>query len=209
MRYPVNMINLKQKFGSHKGLDLGWNDQVGKNQPVMAIDDGEVIYNRHQVTGGYVIHIKHNNGYVSEYGHLLKDSQKVREGHKVKKGQVIALMGKSGIATGPHLHLGLYKGNYINYKDKSKFVDPFPYLCRYEDQWVDEKNSKVKSKDIHHTKKVKGTDGELNIRNKPGTSGKIVGTAKEGSQVESFGVTKGWNIVDNIRGYYCSNNYLK
>lgn len=209
MRYPVNMINLKQKFGSHKGLDLGWNDQVGKNQPVMAIDDGEVIYNRHQVTGGYVIHIKHNNGYVSEYGHLLKDSQKVREGHKVKKGQVIALMGKSGIATGPHLHLGLYKGNYINYKDKSKFVDPFPYLCRYEDQWVDEKNSKVKSKDIHHTKKVKGTDGELNIRNKPGTSGKIVGTAKEGTQVESFGVTKGWNIVDNIRGYYCSNNYLK
>ena len=209
MRYPVNMINLKQKFGSHKGLDLGWNDQVGKNQPIMAIDDGEVIYNRHQVTGGYVIHIKHNNGYVSEYGHLLKDSQKVKEGMKVKKGQVIALIGKSGIATGPHLHLGLYKGNYINYKDKSRFVDPMPYLCRYEEQWVDEKSSKVKSKDIHHTKKVKGTDGELNIRNKPGTSGKIVGTAKEGSQVESFGVTKGWNIVDNIRGYYCSNNYLK
>lgn len=209
MRYPVNMINIKTKFGSHKGIDFGWNSVVGKNQPVYAVDDGEVIYNRHQVTGGYVIHIKHNNGYVSEYGHLLKDSQLVREGTKVKKGQQIARMGSSGICTGPHLHFGLYKGNYINYKDKSKFVNPLLYLCRFEEQWVDGVHSIVKSKDLYHTKKVKGTDGILNIRNKPSVKGKIVAKAAEGSEVEAFGVTQGWNIVDNIRGYYCSNNFVK
>lgn len=209
MRYPVNMINVKTKFGSHKGVDLGWNSQVGQNQSVMAVDDGEVIYNRHQITGGYVIHIKHNNGYVSEYGHLLKNSQRVKEGMKVKKGDVIALMGRSGIARGPHLHFGLYRGNYINYSDKSKFVDPLKYLCRYEDQWVDAVHSIVKSSEIYHTKRVKGSDGILNIRNAPSVKGKIVARAAEGSQVEAFGVTKGWNIVDNIRDWYCSNNYVK
>lgn len=205
MRYPINMINIRQTFGSHKGIDFGWTSSVGKNQPVYAVDDGEVIYNRHQIRGGYVIQIKHNNGYVSEYGHLLKDSQLVREGHKVKKGQQIARMGASGMVTGPHLHFGLYKGNYINYKDKSKFVDPLKYLCRYDEQKIYE-NSKVKN--LFHTKKVTAKDG-LNIRAGAGTNYKKVSVAPYGSQVESFGVTKGWNVVDNIRGYYCSNNYLK
>lgn len=208
MRYPVNMINIRQGFLNHRGIDFGWAEEVGKHQPIYAVDDGEVIYNRHQVTGGYVIHIKHSNGYVSEYGHLLKNSQKVREGTHVKKGQIIALMGKSGVATGPHLHFGLYKGNYINYKDKSKFVDPLKYLCRYNDQTVSSR-SKVAKKDLYHTKVVNGTDGTLAIRNMPSTKGKIVGKAKEGSEVEAFGVVNGWNKVDNIRGYYCSNNYVK
>lgn len=208
MRYPVNLINIRNRFGSHKGIDFGWCKAVGKNQPIYAVADGEVIYNRKQVTGGYVIHIKHDNGYVSEYGHLLKDSQLVKEHQKVKKGQQIAKMGASGIVTGAHLHFGLYKGNSINYNKKENFVDPLKYLCRYENQTVYE-NSKVPSKEIYHTKKVKGTDGELAIRNKPDAKGKLVGKAEEGSQVESFGVTKGWNIVDNIKGYYCSNKYLK
>lgn len=208
MRYPINMINVRQKFGSHKGIDFGWTDEVGRNQPVYAVDDGVVIYNRHQISGGYVIQIRHDNGYVSEYGHLLKNSQKVREGNKVKKGQQIANMGASGMVTGPHLHFGLYKGTSINYKKKQFYVDPLPYLCRYDEQKVSGR-SKVAKKDMFHTKVVKGTDGELNIRNKPSVKGKKVSVAKEGTQVESFGVTNGWNIVDNIRGYYCSNNYVK
>lgn len=208
MRYPVDMINVKKKFGSHKGVDLGWNSQVGKNQPIYAVDNGVVIYNRHQVTGGYVIHIRHDNGYVSEYGHLLKNSQKVKEGQKVKRGQRIASMGASGMVTGSHLHFGLYKGTTINYKDKSKFVDPLKYLCRYADQIVDAEHSIVKSKDIFHTKRVTASLG-LNIRNKPSIKGKKIRVAKYNEEVESFGVKNGWNMVDNIRGYYCSNAYLK
>lgn len=210
MKYPVNVINIKQTFGKHKGIDFGWHNSVGKNQVVLAVDNGTIIYNRYQASGGYVIHLKMDNGYVAEYGHLLKNSQRVHEGDKVKKGQVLANMGASGLnCFGAHLHFGLYKGSKINYKDKSKFVDPLKYLCRYKDQVVMEDRSKIPAKDLFHTKVVKGTDGELNIRNKPSTTGKKVATAKEGSEVESFGTTKGWNIVDNIRGYYCSNKYLK
>jgi len=208
MRFPVNTINIKQTFGKHKGIDFGWHSSVGKNQPVYAIDDGVVIYNRHQISGGYVIQIRHTNGYVSEYGHLLKNSQKVLEGDKVKKGQQIASMGASGIVSGPHLHLGLYKGSVINYKDKSKFVDPLKYLCMYDNQHVVEDRSIVPAKDLFHTKKVTAKDG-LNIRTGPSVGYAKVRTAPYGSEVESFGLKNKWNIVDNIRGYYCSNNYLK
>ena len=85
MRLPVNLTNVRKKFSkTHKGIDFGFDSKVlGKNQPIYASEDGVVIYNRHQVSGGYVIHIKHNNGYVTEYAHLKKNSQKVKEGQNV------------------------------------------------------------------------------------------------------------------------------
>lgn len=208
MRYPLNYIGVTQKFSkTHKGIDLGWNSKYGgKNVPVYAVDDGVVIYNRKQTTGGYVIHIRHDNGLVSEYGHLLKDSQTILEGYKVKKGQMIARMGNSGISFGNHLHFGLYKGTSINY-NVNNWVNPFDYLCLYDNQTVNAKttnNGYVKFK----TKKVVGADEEgLNVRK--GINGKVVGTYKNGTELESFGVERGWNIVDNVRGYYCSNKYVK
>ena len=212
MMYPVNCINIKQKFkntgiNKHYGIDFGWHDSVGKNQPILAADDGVVIYNRKQVSGGYVIHIRHDDGYCTEYGHLLKDSQRVKEGSRVKKGQIIANMGASGICTGAHLHFGVYKGKEINYSDKSKWVDPLKYLCMYDNQCVVDR-SIVPQKDLFHTKKVSAKDG-LNVRTTPSTKGKVVVVAPYNSQLECFGLVGSWNIVDNIRGFYCSNKYLK
>lgn len=204
--YPVNYIGITQSYGTHKGIDFGWNSKHGgKNQPIYAVDDGIVIYNRYQTSGGYVIHIKHDNGYVSEYGHLKKNSQLVHEGDKVKKGQKIALMGGSGNVTGNHLHFGLYKGSKINYNDKSKFVDPIDYLCMYDNQIS---NSKSKSKIKFHTKHVEGADSEgLNVRNK---YNEIVGTYKNGTQLETFEDVDSKRIyVDNIRKYTTYRKYLK
>lgn len=206
MRLPVNDVNVRQKFSKlHKGIDFGFiSSSLGKNQPIYAVEDGEVIYNRKQTSGGYVIHIRHDNGYVTEYGHLKKNSQKVKEGQKVKKGQQIASMGNTGIVTGYHLHFGLYKGTSINYKDKSKFVDPLKYLCLFENQHV-YKNSKVKS--FYETKKVSGVPNEpLNIRNK---NNKVVGGLYNGNEVEYYGKNGTKAIVDNIRNYTTTAKYLK
>lgn len=205
MMCPVNYVAVTQEFkNNHKGVDFGWYGH--HNQWIYAIDDGEVIYNRKQITGGYVIHIRHNNGYVSEYGHLLKNSQQVREGTKVKKGQKIARMGKSGMITGEHLHFGLYKGSYINYKDKSKFVDPLKYINLYDNQKANEKSEKL----IKRTKHAEGIPSEpLNIRYKS-KHGKVVGSIYNGDQVEHYYITdEGWNCLDNLRDYVCSNRYLK
>lgn len=211
MRYPLKHIGITKGFkntglNKHYGVDFGWSStDGGKNAPVYSIADGEVIYFKHQTTGGYTLRIKHFNedNFISEYGHLQKGSIKVKVGQKVKMGEHIANMGGSGIVIGNHLHLTIYKGEYKNENKKN----PLEYLCLYDGQNVTDKTKK--NYKIYHTKKVKGTDGELAIRNKPDAKGKLVGKAKEGSQVESFGVTKGWNIVDNINGYYCSNKYLK
>lgn len=204
MMCPVNYVAVTQEFKNHKGVDFGWYNH--HNQWVYAVDDGVVIYNRKQITGGYVIHIRHDNGFVSEYGHLLKDSQLVKENMVVKKGQKIAKMGKSGMVTGEHLHFGLYKGTYINYKDKSKFVDPLKYINLYDNQKANEKTEKL----IKRTKHAEGIPSEpLNIR-KSSKNGKVVGSIYNGDQVEHYYINEdGWNCLDNIRDYVCSNRYLK
>lgn len=209
MRLPVNDVNVRQKFSKlHKGVDFGFvSSSLGKNQPIYAADDGEVIYNRKQTSGGYVIHIRHDNGYVTEYGHLKKNSQKVREGQRVKKGQQIASMGNTGIVTGYHLHFGMYKGNKINYKDKSNFVDPLDYLCKFDNQIV-YKNSKVKN--FYETKIVTGVEEEpLNVRNK---SRQIVKSKAlyNGDEIETYTDYSASQVyVDNIRKYTTYKKYLK
>lgn len=204
MRCPVNYIAVTQKFGTHKGVDFGWYNH--HHQWVYAVDDGIVIYNRKQITGGYVIQIRHDNGYVSEYGHLLKDSQQVKEGFRVVKGDKIAKMGASGIVTGEHLHFGLYKGTSINYKNKKNYVDPLKYLNVYNNQKINEKSANL----IKHTKVAEGIPSEpLNIR-KGSKNGKVVGAIYNGDEVEHYYITdEGWNCLDNIRDYVCSNKYLK
>lgn len=209
MKAPLKYIGIVKRFSNkHHGIDFGWWTR-DKYQNVYAVADGKIIYNRHQITGGYVIHelIETNTGYyVAEYGHLLKDSQTVKEGMLVKKGQKIAKMGASGIVTGVHLHFGLYKGKSINYSDKSKWLDPLKYINVYDSQKIsnDDKNL------IKHTKHAENIPSEpLNIRYK-NKNGKVVGHIYNGDEVENFGLnSEGWNIVDNLNDYVCSNKYLK
>ena len=213
MRCPLKFNGITQKFkntgiNKHYGIDLGWH--YDKHEPVYAIDDGVVIYNQYQTTGGYVIHIRHDNGYVSEYGHLQKNSQKVKVGSKVKKGQQIANMGSTGIkVTGCHLHLGIYKGTSINYSKKSNFVNPVEYLNIYDGQ-EEGKNTK---EHINHTKKASGIPSEpLLVHNAPNYNKNSVVNGYgiyNGQEVEFYGTTNNMAIIDNARKYYTSNKYLK
>lgn len=209
MRCPVDLVGITQDFkkGSHYGIDFGWFQQ-DVNQPIYSADDGEVIYNRKQTKGGYTIVIKHDSGYCTVYAHLLEDSQLVHEKDKVKKGQQIAKMGNSGHSTGTHLHFGIYKGTKATF-DGKYYVDPKKYINIYDGQTLS--SGTAKKYNLYATKTaVDIPDEPLNVRNKSNTSGKIVGEIYNGQEVESYGKTlNGWNIVDNIRGYYCSNKYLK
>ncbi len=83
----------------HEGLDIA-ND-VGT--PVYASADGIVDYSGH-TGGGYgnLVELNHGYGYTTAYAHLSKVL--VREGQKVKRGELIARSGRTGLVTGPHLH---------------------------------------------------------------------------------------------------------
>lgn len=217
MRVPVNKISIVRGFkdtgvNKHYGVDFGWYSKGNENQPVYAAEDGKVIYSKYQVSGGYVVHILHDYGeggyYVTEYGHLLKGSIKVKVGQKVKKGQQIARMGKSGaLCTGYHLHFGVYRGASINYNRKANFLDPIRFLNRYTNQ---EANKDAESR-IYHTRVVQGVKDEpLLVHNQPNTKkSSVCGGLNNGDVVEYYGTYNGMAVINTILGRWTTNKYLK
>ena len=83
----------------HLGLDF----RVPTGTPVAAMNDGTVLLARPLYFEGNFVVIDHGQGLLTLYLHLSEF--KVKEGDQVKRGQVIALSGGTGRATGPHLHV--------------------------------------------------------------------------------------------------------
>ena len=212
MRYPVNCINIRQGFSSlHHGIDLGWDSSIGKHQSIYAIANGIVVYNRKQVTGGYVIGIYHPDlDVTSEYGHLLKDSQTIKEGEKVVEGQMIAKMGASGMVTGIHLHFGIQKGRGLKYKNV-KWLNPIEYLIRYKNQAIST-HSKDKLK-ILHTNIAHGITSEpLLVHNKKNfLKSSVVKNYNiyNGEEVPVYEIEGSYALIDKIRKYYTASKYIK
>ena len=93
----------------HQGLDF----RVPAGTPVAAMNSGTVLLARPlYYEGGFVV-IDHGQGLLTLYLHLSEF--KVKEGDEVKRGQIIALSGGSGRATGPHLHVAVrWQGTYLD-----------------------------------------------------------------------------------------------
>ena len=90
----------------HNGVDLG----ASVGEPILAAADGQVIISRMGWNGGYgnYVVIQHDNGTQTVYGHASKLI--ATEGQMVKQGQTIALVGSTGMSTGPHLHVEVRGG---------------------------------------------------------------------------------------------------
>lgn len=82
----------------HNAIDI--STRLG--EPVVAPANGKVVMSKHQVGYGLTVVVDHGFGIVTKYAHLSKSS--VRLGQQVKRGEVIAAVGRSGITTGPNLH---------------------------------------------------------------------------------------------------------
>jgi murein DD-endopeptidase MepM/ murein hydrolase activator NlpD len=98
----------------HRGVDL----DVDYGDPVRAAAAGTVVEAGYDGGYGYKIDLDHGNGYHTWYCHLSRID--VRLGQYVRKAEHIALVGSSGVSTGPHLHYQIM----LDGKD----VDPAPYL---------------------------------------------------------------------------------
>lgn len=106
-RHPVT-----GRLRPHWGVDLG----APTGTPIVAASDGVISIKRYQRRGyGYWLELDHGNGYQSVYAHMSKYAPGLDVGVKVKKGQVIGYVGRTGMATGPHLHYELKKdGKQVN-----------------------------------------------------------------------------------------------
>lgn len=99
----------------HYGVDLSG----AKGTQIYAVADGVVSNRNTNDIGGNQLMLMHPNGYQSGYSHLSK--YHVNIGDKIQQGQLIAEVGTTGRATGPHLHFSV--------KDPQKnFVDPMLFI---------------------------------------------------------------------------------
>ena len=122
MKTPINGARLSSSFGMRKHPILGFNKlhrgtdfAAPKGTPIMASGDGKIIRARWCGGGGNCVKIKHNSTYSTVYAHMSKFGRGIREGVRVRQGQIIGYVGSTGMSTGPHLHYEVVEnGKKIN-----------------------------------------------------------------------------------------------
>jgi murein DD-endopeptidase MepM/ murein hydrolase activator NlpD len=105
--YRVHPIFRRVKF--HYGVDIS----APSGTPIRAAADGVVVFAGWRRAYGNTVIVDHGNGIATLYAHCSRVL--VNEGEVVKQGQVIALVGSTGLSTGPHLHFEVRRyGEPIN-----------------------------------------------------------------------------------------------
>lgn len=120
--WPVNGT-VNSAFGPrgssfHDGIDIA----APEGTPILAIEAGEVIYSDQLRGYGNMVILRHAGGIVSVYAH--NESNLVREGQSVVRGEVVARVGSTGRVSGPHLHFEIRRNNAA--QDPLRYL---PQLC--------------------------------------------------------------------------------
>jgi murein DD-endopeptidase MepM/ murein hydrolase activator NlpD len=145
LRTPVDGAHITSLFGmrrhpilgytrAHQGIDFG----AGSGTPILAAGDGVVA--QAGPWGGYGnwLRIRHTSGWDTGYGHISRFAAGVHPGVHVRQGQVVAYVGSTGLATGPHLHYEIWQNgqrvNPIGAKVPQGTVLAGADLARFRDQ---------------------------------------------------------------------------
>jgi len=111
MKTPINGARLSSAFGMRKHPIDGFNKMhrgtdfaAAMGTPIMASGSGVITRARWCGGGGNCIKIKHNSTYETIYAHMKNFARGIKEGARVKQGQIIGYVGSTGKSTGPHLH---------------------------------------------------------------------------------------------------------
>lgn len=89
-----------KEWRAHKGVDVA--APIGT--PVRSVGDGVIEFLGQQRGYGNVLIVKHHGQFSTVYAHLNEFSDSLKHGSRVNQGEVIAYVGQTGMATGPHLH---------------------------------------------------------------------------------------------------------
>jgi murein DD-endopeptidase MepM/ murein hydrolase activator NlpD len=122
MKTPINGARLSSAFGMRKHPIDGYNKMhkgtdfaAPMGTPIMASGSGVITRARWCGGGGNCIKIKHNSTYETIYAHMKSFGRGIKEGLRIKQGQIIGYVGSTGNSTGPHLHYEVVKnGKKIN-----------------------------------------------------------------------------------------------
>jgi len=121
-RWPVNgpvSSGFGRRFGEwHSGVDI----KAPPGEPIRAAAAGTVLFSGWQSSYGRVVEIAHADGFITVYAHNLRNS--VKAGDRVQPGTVIGAVGRTGRATGNHLHFEVRRQGWAQ--------NPLPLLDRRE-----------------------------------------------------------------------------
>lgn len=123
-RYPLPFLTVTSGFDparrhpvlKRRKPHLGVDFAAPRGTPVLAVADGEVVEAGWSGSFGRLVRIEHEGGLVTGYAHLDSVTRGLAPGDRVGKGQVIGTVGRTGLATGHHLHFTLQRDG--------KFLDP-------------------------------------------------------------------------------------
>ena len=120
-----------KRYRAHLGTDFA--APTGRN--IYAASDGKVEFVGTQSGYGKTVIINHQNGYKTLYAHQNGFAKGLRQGQMIKKGTHIGYVGSTGLSSGPHLHLGMYKNNVA--------IDPMSVLQRPKFEGLDPKEKPI------------------------------------------------------------------
>ena len=121
LRSPIDFARISSHFNlrrkhpvlntirAHKGTDYA----AAHGTPIKATGDGKVTFAGRKGGYGNVVIIQHGQKYKTLYAHVSRYANKIKAGARVKQGQVIAYVGSTGLATGPHLHYEFYENGAV------------------------------------------------------------------------------------------------
>jgi murein DD-endopeptidase MepM/ murein hydrolase activator NlpD len=144
LRAPVEFSRISSKFNSaryhpilnliraHKGIDYA----APMGTPVRAAGDGRVGYAGPKGGYGNVVEIEHSRSITTVYGHLSRFAKGTRAGAHVTQGQVIAYVGMTGLATGPHLHYEYRVNGVFKNPQTVPLPDASPIEARFREDFL-------------------------------------------------------------------------
>ena len=174
----------------HYGTDYG---TYGVKLAQYAIESGTVHSCGTDTDGAKYVTIKYPR-INKRFLHWHLDSIKVKKGQSVTKGTLLGYTGKTGKATGIHLHLGIIDLKTNNY------IDPEVYAKEYKEETTTETTTETKKGTLTVNK------GSWNVRKGAGTNYAIVKVVKGGTKLNYYGTSNGWYKVD---GGYISPKAVK
>ena len=130
---PNRMHPILHKIKAHNGVDYA----AKINTPVKASGDGVISFIGRQSGYGRTVEIKHGGNIKTLYAHLERFNTKLKVGSKVKQGEIIAFVGDSGQATGPHLHFEFWQGEIRSDPVKVKLPSAKPVNTAQRNEFED------------------------------------------------------------------------
>ncbi|CAM3976802.1 peptidoglycan DD-metalloendopeptidase family protein [Arcobacter cloacae] len=120
-----------KRYRAHLGTDFA--APTGRN--IYAAGDGRIEFVGDKGGYGKTIIINHQNGYKTLYAHQNAFAKGIRQGKNIKKGEHIGYVGNTGLSSGPHLHLGLYRNGTA--------IDPMTVINKPKLEGLDPKDKKA------------------------------------------------------------------